>query len=186
MLGTLRLAGVLALGTMLMGCAAETTPLDPRDQEAGPAKSTEVETSTFEVRLRGDTTSDTVIPQIVAAAHDRLTVACESRPNTSVRIYNPLAKEPSVAEVPCSTFLDGIGESSAALTSEVDGPIGTVQQKWSPVGLVCSAVVLGATLAWNWPWGQEGCNNPKAEDQTACRAITGLGGGGLGLLCSLI
>ena len=84
------------------------------------------------------------------------------------------------------SFLDSTGETSFAVMSDVDGPIGTVPQKWSPVGLVCSALLFGATLAWNWPWGQEGCNAPGAENPTACRALTGIGAGGLGLLCAFI
>ena len=46
--------------------------------------------------------------------------------------------------------------------------------------------VLGATLAWNWLYGHEGCNSPGAENPGACRAVTSFGGGAMGLICGLI
>jgi hypothetical protein len=182
---SITVAGALACGAMLTGCAADTTTLDTSNQGATPAEQAEVAAPSFMIWVRGDTTPETAIPAILAAAHDQLAVACAGKPGTSVRIHNPFLSE-AYADVLCSTFLDGTGEANSALTSDVDGPIGTVQQNWSPFGLACSALMFGASLAWNWPWGQEGCNAPGAHNPTACRALTGIGVGGLGLLCAFI
>lgn len=183
---TLTLAGVLVCGAMLTGCAADTTPLETFGQGAAPTAQTEAAPRTFKVQLRGGTTAETVIPAILASGHDQLAAACAGgQGEGSIRIFNPLDSRETI-DVACSEILDGTAETSAALTSNVDGPIGTARQKWSPFGLVCSALLLGATLAWNWPWGQEGCNSPSAENPTGCKVVTGLGGGGLGLLCAFI
>lgn len=133
------------------------------------------------------TTAETVIPQILAAGHDELASMCAVNPAASIRVFNPLASG-SYADVTCSAILVGgesVERSSDALTSGNEH-IGQVQQEWSPFGLVCSALVLGATLAWNWPGSRTGCNTPGAENPTACQFVTGVGGGGLGLLCAFI
>ena len=101
--------------------------------------------------------------------------------------FNPLASG-DYTDVPCSAILDGdesVGQASDVLTSDSER-IGTTQQQLSPFSLVCSALMLGASLAWNWPYGHEGCNAPGAENPSACRAVTSFGVGTLGLLCAFI
>lgn len=141
----------------------------------------------FEVRLVPNVTTDDVIPAIVHAGHDQLAALCNEYPGVSIRVFNPLVSG-SYEDVGCSTILGGseaTRQESTALGRDGER-IGTAQQPLSPFSLVCGVLVLGATLAWNWPYGQEGCNTPGAENPGACRAVTSFGGGAMGLLCDLI
>ena len=161
-------------------CGGADDPASESPTEPGASES-------FVVRLTPDTSKEGVTQQIVEAGQAQLAIACAGNSGASVRIFNPLASG-DYTDVPCSAILDGgesVGQASEALTSGSER-IGMTQQPLSPFSLVCSALMLGATLAWNWPYGQEGCNAPGAENPSACRALTSFGGGALGLLCALI
>jgi hypothetical protein len=186
MLRTITITAVLACAVMLTGCAADTMT---RDQEPAEASAGQADTPlrAFALHLDNSTTSEDVIPAIIAAAHDQLVPACEGNPGASVRVFNPFAWE-TFEDVQCSDILGGhetTGQASASFMRG-DERIGQAQQSFSPVGLLCSALVLGATLAWSWPGSHAGCNDPRAENPVGCQAVTGIGGGGLGLLCALI
>jgi hypothetical protein len=186
MLKTFSLVCLGLLCSGVLGCAAEVAPTDTADPAPALAEPP-AEGQSFAVQLPHDVTTESVIPAIVAAGQDKLAAVCERTPGAGIRIANPLASG-AFEDVQCSTIL---GESemtehaSTALTSGGER-IGQTQQKFSPVGLVCSALLLGATLAWNWPGSHVGCNDPRAENPVGCQAVTSIGGGGLGLLCALI
>lgn len=134
-------AWLLACGAMLTGCTVETTP----DQGSSEGESESV-LQTFDVRLPGDTTEETVIPAIIAAGHDEIAAACESTSSASIRIFNPLASG-AYRDTPCSAILDRTGEANSTLTSDSsDGPIGEAQQRFSPIGLGCHVFIAGAAL----------------------------------------
>lgn len=139
----------------------------------------------FTVRLDRATTAENVIPQIVAAARGPLASMCEEHPGASLRIMNPLASE-AYQDVPCTSVLGGdsaTGEANAALVSdENDGPIGTVQQKWSPFGLVCSALTIGSSLVANYALCPKAIN---PTDEKHCRWVSDGGFGTLSFLCFL-
>ena len=136
----------------------------------------------FVVQLRGDTTAETVIPQLVEAGREQLATACAPTPGASVRIFNPLA-EGSYEDVACSTILDGgesVGQTSEALTS--GERIGQVEQARSPIGLGCTAFVGLAALFANYAL----CNRPTAQQPEACHAVNDAGMFGLGVACAFI
>lgn len=139
----------------------------------------------FEIFLENAPAADTVVDQIAARAHERLAAACAALPGGSVRIWNPLSSA-EYAHVSCAEILNGDGPVFEARETLTSGRIGEARQEWSPVGLACSLLLFGAASAFNWPWGQEGCNNPRADNPEGCRAVTGLGLGALGLLCAFI
>jgi hypothetical protein len=186
MLRTITITAVLACAVMLTGCAADTMTSDqePAEVRAGQAGTPP---QAFALHLDNSTTAENVIPAIVAAAHDQLVSVCEGNSGASVRVINPLASG-SFEDVQCSDIFGSseiTGQASAPLTGGGER-IGQTQQEWSLVGLACSALVLGATLAWNWPGSHAGCNDPRAENPVGCQALTSIGGGGLGLLCAFI
>ena len=150
-------AAALACAATWMGCATETTT--DRGEPAAEARA-------FTLQLDAATTADTVIPAILAAGHDQLAAACEAAPGAAVRVANPLASGRE-AIVPCATLVGEAGETSAALTRELDdGPIDEAQQKITPVGLACGVLtaLLGAATTWSCekypdkicPWGTLG------------------------------
>lgn len=159
------------------GCAG--APESNADHEVWVAHA-RMAPQTFEIFLENAPRADMAIDEIAAQAHDRLAAACVGLPGAAVRIWNPLSSG-SYADVPCAEIL--AGEGQATLTSE---RIGEAPQEWSPVGLACSLLLFGTASAFNWPWGKEGCNNPRADNAEGCRAATGLGLGALGLLCAFI
>jgi hypothetical protein len=141
----------------------------------------------FTVRLDSETTAENVIPQIVIAGRGQLAAMCEAaQPGAWVRILNPLASG-AYTDVLCTSVLDGdgpTGEASAALVSdESDGPIGTVQQKWSPFGLACSVLTMGAGLVASYALCPRATN---PDDKKNCDYVTAGGLSGLGLLCFLL
>lgn len=79
---------------------------DPGRARASEPTSTLGASNEIVMQLRGDTTAETVIPQIVEAGREQLASACAPTPTASVRIFNPLA-EGSHEDVACSTILDG-------------------------------------------------------------------------------
>jgi hypothetical protein len=186
MLRTIKITAALACAAMLTGCAADTTtsdqgPADPRAEQADTRQ------QAFVIQLDASTTAESVIPAIVAAAHGKLVTVCAGNPGASVRVINPLASG-SHEDVQCSDLLEGsetIGQASAPVANGGER-IGQAQQKWSPVGLVCSALMFGAALAWNWPGSHAGCNDPRAENPAGCQAVTSVGLGSLGFLCGFI
>lgn len=186
MLRTIKITAALACAAILTGCAADTTT---SDQEPADARAEQADTrpQAFAIYLDDSTTAESVIPAIVAAAHDQLVTVCEGNPGASVRVVNPLASG-SYEDAQCSDILGGsemTGQVSAPVTNGGER-IGQAQQRWSPVGLVCSALLLGATLVLNWPGSHVGCNDPRAENPVGCQRVTAIGGGTLGLLCALI
>lgn len=171
-----------AMAALTLACSACRDGAPP---DAEPLEPAGMAPQTFEIFLEDAPTADTVIPQIVAAAHERLATACADRSSVLVRIWNPLIPG-SYTDVPCTEILGtgtAVSEAGKALARE---PTGEARGEWSPVGLVCSLLMFGAASAFNWPWAKEGCNNPRANDPAACQAATGLGFGALGVLCSLI
>ncbi|MFS8064826.1 MAG: hypothetical protein ACMG6S_00515 [Byssovorax sp.] len=186
MLRTIKITAALACAAMLTGCAADTTT---PDQEPADARAEQADTrpQAFVIHFDDSTTPESVIPAIVAAAHDQLVTACEGNRGASVRVFNPLASG-SYEDIQCSDILGGsevIGQASAPVANGGER-IGQVQQKWSPVGLVCGALMLGAALAWNWPGSHAGCNDPRAENPVGCQRVTTIGIGSLGFLCGFI
>lgn len=187
MIRAITVAGALACGAMLTGCAAnDTTPLNTSDQGPAPAEPTEVAPLAFEVWLRDDTTLETVIPQILAAGQDQLAAACHEYPGTSIRVFNPLASGDYV-DVPCTSAPIGNelnGEASAALTRDPrDERIGLSQQKLSPVGFVCSALMFGSGLIGTYALCPRATN---PQDERNCGHVSNFGFGGLGFLCFLL
>ncbi len=154
MLRIVTIAAGVAGGVMLVGCAADVAPGGAIDD--GPAMAAslaETASQIFEVRLRRDTTAETILPQIVEAGHAPLIEACESNPGASVRVYNPLASG-AYADWPCAAILGAEatpGESRQTLASaRVEGVTGESQQHITPVGLLCGLLTIGAGLASTW------------------------------------
>jgi hypothetical protein len=168
MLKTISLLGSAVLLAAVVGCAADVAPLDTGDH--GPAPGAEQASSapqSFAVQLRDATTAETVIPALVAAAHDQLAAACESTPGASVRVVNPLASG-DFADVSCAAILGGTelaGESQQALTSgPSDGPLGEAQQSITPVApIICGLAALIAATA-----GARACSDWRGPNSQFC------------------
>jgi hypothetical protein len=154
-------------------------------EESSEAGATDAVPQSFTVGLDPATTPENVIPQIVAAGHDQLAILCESRPDGSVRIVHPLASD-AYTDVSCASVIDvdgSTGETSAAVVSkEPDEPIGTAQQKLTPIGLGCGIFMLGAGLFANHVL----CAHPRADQPDKCRLVSELGLGSLGVACAFI
>jgi hypothetical protein len=168
----------------MVACAA--MPACGGVEESSEAGVPHAAPQSFTVGLDAATTTENVIPQILAGGRGQLAVMCEAaQPGASVRIFNPLVAGAS-ADVSCASVLDGdgsTGEASAALVSdESDGPIGTVQQKLTPIGLGCGVFMLGAALYANHVL----CAHPTAEQPDKCRLVSELGLGTLGVACAFI
>jgi hypothetical protein len=136
----------------------------------------------FTVPLDPATTGENITPQIVAAGHGQIVAMCEAEPGASVRIFSPLAYG-AYEDISCASVLDGdeatVEASAALVTDENDGPIGTVQQRWSPFGLGCT---VATGLAWLFA-SRVLCDHPKAERPKACRNVTDAGFLGVGVMC---
>lgn len=143
---------------------------------SGAAGGADISPQSFAVRLETATTEDNANAQIANAVRGELAAVCGAEPGGSVRIYNPLA--PGAHEdIPCASVLAGepaIGEASAALIrGGSDGPIGVVQEKWSPVGLACTLLWFGIGqlvslgCAQHHPGDYLGCSLPAAAGSTA-------------------
>ena len=158
---------------------------------AGPARAGANEPTTeprasngFVVPMTTTTTSENVIEQVMAAGHDQLVAACEANPAASIHVFTPLVSGDD-ADILCSSILSGrepVGQSSEALMSGGER-IGQVQQKWSPVGLACSAITFGSALVMTYAM----C--PRAttpEHERNCGYLGNVGMGGLSFLCFLI
>ena len=81
-------------------------------------------------------------------------------------------------------------QSFAAGTVLPAGPerVGEAQEKFSPVGAACSLVTLALGLIFSWPFGHSttGCNDPHADNPSACKAVTQGASIGLGIACWFI
>lgn len=167
-----------------------STPLLLVLAAVGPAHAETDEPSTeaaashaFAVQLSGNTTAENVIERIIEAGREQLATACTAQPEASVRIFNPLASG-SYEDVACSTLLDGgesVGHTSEALSSGGER-IGQVQQKWSPFGLGCTALVGLSALFVNYAL----CSRPGAEHPDACRYTADGGFFTLGIACNFL
>jgi hypothetical protein len=158
------------------GCAADTATLDTtaRDPPAEHADTPQP----FYVWLRGAMTAESAVSAIVAAGHDQLAGACESAPDSSVRVLSPLASG-DYADVVCSSILDGnAGQTSEALSSAER--IGQAQQKGIFTTVACFAA--GATVFVGTRYGI--CPHEKTEQiRTNCNDVGGWGSIGLGFVC---
>jgi hypothetical protein len=156
-----------------------------QSSNAEAAHSVEQADSSFTVPLDPATTEESITPQIVAAGHGQIAAMCEAEPGASVRIFSPLASG-AYEDISCASVLDGdeaTRKASAALvTDENDGPIGTVQQRWSPFGLGCT---IATGLAYLFA-SHVLCDHPKAERPKACRNVTDAGFFGLSVMCVFI
>lgn len=181
----LRIFSLACLCLLLFGvlsCAADVAPTGTDDHGPAPAEQA-AEGQRFEVQLPRDVTVEAVVPAIVAAGHAELAAACESMPGAAIRILNPLASG-SYEDVSCASVLEGDASSAAtggALASdECDGPIGTVQQKWSPFGLGCTIAVGAAVLFSTYVL----CPRARTpQDEKYCGYVTNGGFAGLGVAC---
>lgn len=137
----------------------------------------------FVVRLTANASKEDVIQQIVETGQDQLAAACEVKPGTSIRVFNPLASG-SYEDVSCESILgsqEPTGQTGEALTSGGEN-IGQVQQKLTPIGLGCSVVMFGLGIFMNHAI----CQYPGAENPRACAALAEFGMGGLGVICAFI
>ncbi|WP_438025243.1 hypothetical protein [Sorangium sp. So ce233] len=112
----------------LMGAPACGAADEP--SEAGSDGGAEGEAAaprSFEVDLDGETTTESVIPQILEAGRPELAAACADRPEAAIRIFHPL--DPGAyADVPCaSTRRDGDTNTTTA-HDQGDEPIDTARQ----------------------------------------------------------
>lgn len=183
MLRTITITAELACTAMLTGCAADTTTFDQ-----GPAPAAEqpiTEPQAFTLRLDSATTAETVIPAIMAVGHDQIAMACEANPGASIRIFNPLAPG-DYADVPCTAILgdnESTGGTGAALTSDIDGPIGQDRQKIGPISfLMCGLFAAGSTLALNYGV----CPHARTpKDRKNCGHVSNFGGAAITILCAI-
>jgi hypothetical protein len=126
-----------------------------------------------------DARVETIIPQIIAGAHEQLAAACATQPSAAVHIVSPLAQ----ADVSCRDILSG---HQATGEAQEGAGVGEPQEKWSPVGLVCALIAGGLGLLFNYgPTGRVGCHNPRAEYPEACTAVTEGGSFALALACAV-
>ena len=178
MVRTVTAAVVPAWMVVFTGCAADTATLDTtaRDPPAERADTPQ----TFYVWLRGDMTAENAVSAIVAAGRDQLAGACESAPDSSLRILNPLASG-DYADVACSSILDGdTGQTSEALASVEH--IGQVQQKGVISTVACFAAAT--TVFVGTRYGV--CARGKTEKiRTDCNDVGSWGNVGLGFVCGL-
>jgi hypothetical protein len=181
MIRAIMTTAVLGCSAMLTGCAADKMALDQ-----GPDTYTEqatTEPQLFTLQLDSAMTAETAISLMLAASHDQLTAACDSRPGVSVRIFNPLAPG-DYLDVPCSVILNGTGETSTALTSEpIDGPLGQAEQELGLVSFVmCGLFLGGANLFMNYAL----CPRATTErDRKNCNHLSNGSSFALGLMCAL-
>lgn len=172
---------VLGCAAMLTGCATDATT--PDQGPATYAEQATTEPQLFTLQLDSAMTAETAIPLMLAASHDQLTVACDSMPGVSVRIFNPLAPG-DYLDVPCSVILSGTGETSTTLTSEpIDGPIGQAEQKLGLITFVmCGLFLGGAHLFMNYAL----CPRATTErDRKNCNHLSNGSSFALGIMCAL-
>jgi hypothetical protein len=172
-----------------------STPLLVVLAVAGPASAATDEPTTspeasnaFVALLPPTTTAETVIPQIVEAARDRLAAACVASPGASVRINNPLASG-DYEDVACSTILEGgesIGQTGEALVSGGEH-LGQTQQKGIITTAACfaggAALFLGTRYGVCKYGGGPGAEGDRRRGN--CNDVGGWGSLGLGFVCTL-
>ena len=179
MLKALSLAASGVLLGALVGCTADVAPLaaDPdlgAEQAAPTAK-------TFEVTLRGEMTTESVVSAIVAAGREELAAACAAMPEMTIRIMNPLASG-AFEDRLCTTLLssEGTAEASEAFVSAEH--IGHAQQKSIITSVACFTAATTAFIGTSYGI----CPHGKTEKiRTDCNNWGGWGGVGLGFVCGL-
>ncbi len=176
---TLSLACLGLVVSGVLGCATDVAPLDTDTHGPVPA------TQSFEVQVPRDITPGNVVAALVKAGRAELAAACEATPDASIRIMNPLASG-TFEVLPCASVLDSdeaTAASSTALTSnESDGPVGTVQQRWSLFGMACSVLTIGSGLVASRLLCPRATN---PQDARNCGNFSDAGFSTLGFLCFL-
>ena len=179
-----RIVVAIAALVGLPACGA-TEESSEASTERDSKEETAIVPQSFVVELDRTTTAEEAIPQLLKAARHQLAAACADYPMATIRVFNPLASG-AYTDVPCASVLSGndaAGEASAALMNdEVDGPIGTAQQRWSPFGLTCSILTIGSGLVANWALCPRVTNR---RDERRCRIWSDAGFSSLGFLCFL-
>ncbi|AUX43287.1 uncharacterized protein SOCE26_047310 [Sorangium cellulosum] len=172
------LVGAPACGAADEPSEAGTGPSGMEDP--GPAP------RSFYAGLQSAMKAESAIPEILEAGRLDLAAACADTPDVSIRIFNPL--DPcAYTDVSCASVLRGDAADEVAIpapvSEESDEPIGTAQQRWSPIGLGCSIFILGAGMVAN----SAICPRARTqEDATRCANYSSVGFGTLGVLCSFI
>lgn len=70
--------------------------------------------------------------------------------------------------------------------SEGSERVGEAEERWSPAGVVCSILMAAIASSFNWPWGREGCNSPRAEHPNACKVMTAVVPAAIGIACAFL
>ena len=175
--------GLLLLLSGFLGCSANVAPTDTGGHGSTLGEQN-IEGQSFEVQFPFDVTTESVIAAIVAAGHDELAAACESTPIAAIRILNPLASG-EYSDVPCAAILgeEEMVETSAALTSHADGPIGQTQQKIGPISLLACAIGSAGTGMFT---RYALCPHGRTErDRTKCNDVGLWGSAGITFICTL-
>lgn len=174
--------GMLALALACSACGDVAEP--GARPEARATDAADATLQTFTLSLDRAPTPETIIPQMVAAAHAQLAAACTEPPSTVVRVFNPMLLG-RYADVPCTEILNGgagIDEAGEVPTNERTGE---AQQTWSLIGLGCS-LFMGALGLFFSHFENFGCNTPNAIDPKTCRDVTDYGFFGLAFVCNFI
>ncbi|MGK4003959.1 hypothetical protein WMF31_15105 [Sorangium sp. So ce1036] len=167
----------------LMGATACGVADEPSEAASdGGAEGEAAAPRSFEVHLGGETTTESVIPQILEAGRAELAAACADRPEAAIRIFNPL-DQGAYVDIPCASTLRDGDTSTTTAHDQGDEQIDTAQQPLSPIGLGCSIFMFGATMV------ATSAICPRARDPRdaqRCSNHSGAPLGTLGVLCSLI
>jgi hypothetical protein len=100
------------------------------------------------------------------------TVNAAGRDGVSVFVVTcEVAREEALAD---PVARDRLLHAYLAQTEEamVGEAVGEAHQPLTPAGLICGVLMTGISAGFNWPWGHEGCNAPRAERPDACKVAT--------------